>query len=143
MPIEIADEPINSWSSWNRRFHRSMLRSHYQQTKTPARRGLASILLELSCPCRSTILPEFQAALHKEFASNSGNRVLIAHGTDYHFTVKGNQPELERDFALLFQPCGAPDFAEVASPDHGRIETRRIWCSTALNDYIGDDRNAG
>jgi len=24
----------------------------------------------------------------------------------------------------------------VTPPDHGRIETRRIWCSSALNDYI-------
>ena len=54
----------------------------------------------------------------------------------YHFTVKGNQPGLERDIALLFEKCGAPDFVEVTPPDHGRIETRRIWCSTALNAYL-------
>jgi predicted transposase YbfD/YdcC len=61
---------------------------------------------------------------------------VIQQHAHYHFTVKGNQPELERDIALLFESCGAPDFVEVASPDHGRIETRRIWCSTALNDYL-------
>src|SRR5712691_7998513 len=54
----------------------------------------------------------------------------------YHFTVKGNQPTLERDIALLFQTCGSPDFVEVVPPEHGRIETRRIWWSTALNAYI-------
>lgn len=37
---------------------------------------------------------------------------------------------------MLFETRGAPDFAEVTPPDHGRIETRRIWCSTALNAYI-------
>ena len=54
----------------------------------------------------------------------------------YFFTVKGNQPGLERDIALLFEQRAAPDFVEVTPPDHGRIETRRIWCSTALNGYL-------
>ena len=30
----------------------------------------------------------------------------------------------------------APDFITVSPPDHGRIETRRIWCSTALNAHL-------
>ena len=25
---------------------------------------------------------------------------------------------------------------QVSPPDHGRIETRRIWCSTALNSHL-------
>lgn len=54
----------------------------------------------------------------------------------YHFTVKGNQPTLQSDITLLFQDRGAPDHVEVTPPDHGRIETRRIWCSCALNDYL-------
>ena len=54
----------------------------------------------------------------------------------YYFTVKGNQPALERDIALLFEKRGAPGFVEVTPPDHGRIETRKIWCSTALNAYL-------
>ena len=63
------------------------------------------------------------------------------------FTAKGNQPALERDIALLFAHRAprtahraprtahraAPDHVEVTPPDHGRIETRRIRCSTALN----------
>jgi len=61
---------------------------------------------------------------------------LIGRQAHYSFTVKGNQPTLERDIALLFEKRGAPDFIEVAPADHGRIETRRIWCSAALNDYI-------
>ncbi|MGH8549751.1 MAG: ISAs1 family transposase, partial [Methylococcales bacterium] len=55
---------------------------------------------------------------------------------DYSFTVKGNQPTLERDIALRFENRGDPDFVQVTPADHGRIETRRIWCSTALNAYI-------
>jgi predicted transposase YbfD/YdcC len=61
---------------------------------------------------------------------------VVERGAHYHFTVKSNQPTLERDIALLFETRGAPDFVEAASPDHGRIETRRIWCSTELNAYL-------
>ncbi len=61
---------------------------------------------------------------------------LIGRQAHYSFTVKGNQPTLARDIALLFEKRGAPDFVEVAPADHGRIETRRIWCSMALNDYL-------
>ena len=61
---------------------------------------------------------------------------LIEQGAHYHFTVKGNQPDLERDIALLFEGCGPPDFVQAAKLDHGRIEIRRIWCSTALNAYL-------
>jgi predicted transposase YbfD/YdcC len=61
---------------------------------------------------------------------------IVEQQAHYHFTAKGNQPALERDIALLFETRGAPDLEEVTPPDHGRIETRRIWCSTALNAYI-------
>ena len=61
---------------------------------------------------------------------------VVEQEAHYHFTVKGNQPGLERDIALLFEKRAAPDFVEVTPPDHGRIETRRIWCSTALNGYL-------
>ena len=61
---------------------------------------------------------------------------LIEQQAHYHFTVKGNQPTLERDIRLLFEKRDAADFVEVAPADHGRIETRSIWCSTALNAYL-------
>ncbi|MBN6742815.1 ISAs1 family transposase [Acidithiobacillus sp. MC6.1] len=61
---------------------------------------------------------------------------LIEQQAHYHFTVKGNQPTLEQDIAAQFAHCGAPDFVEVSPADHGRIETRRIWCSTTLNGYV-------
>ena len=61
---------------------------------------------------------------------------LVERQAHYPFTVKGNQPTVERDIALLFETRGAPDFVEVTPPDHGRIETRRIWCGTALNGYL-------
>lgn len=54
----------------------------------------------------------------------------------YHFTVKGNQPTLHADIALYFRDRQAPDFVDVAPCDHGRIETRSIWVTSALNDYL-------
>jgi predicted transposase YbfD/YdcC len=54
----------------------------------------------------------------------------------YHFTVKGNQPTLLSDIQLYFQNRKEPDFVDHAPPDHGRIETRKIWTTTELNDYL-------
>jgi predicted transposase YbfD/YdcC len=61
---------------------------------------------------------------------------LVERGAHYHFTAKANQPTLEQDIAALFAARGAANFAEVSPPDHGRIETRRIWCSTRINEYV-------
>lgn len=60
---------------------------------------------------------------------------LVQRGADYHFTAKDNQITLKRDITLLFQERAEPDFVEISPPDHGRIETRRIWCSQAINEY--------
>jgi predicted transposase YbfD/YdcC len=54
----------------------------------------------------------------------------------YCFTVKANQPTLLEDIALFFQERKQPDFVEHTPPDHGRIETRKIWTTTALNDFL-------
>jgi len=54
----------------------------------------------------------------------------------YHFTVKGNQPTLLKDLELYFNHRGEPDFVEQTPPDHGRIETRKIWTTTELNGYL-------
>lgn len=61
---------------------------------------------------------------------------LIARGAHYHFTVKDNQQALAQAIRRYFQQRGEPDYAEPTAIAHGRIETRRIWCSTALNDYL-------
>ena len=61
---------------------------------------------------------------------------IVARQAHYHFTAKGNQPTLHSDIGLLFEKRGVADFVEAALAEHGRIETRRIWCSTALNDYL-------
>jgi predicted transposase YbfD/YdcC len=54
----------------------------------------------------------------------------------YHFTVKGNQPGLLEALEFYFQDRGQPHFVEHTPPDHGRIETRKIWTTTELNDYL-------
>ena len=54
----------------------------------------------------------------------------------YHFTVKGNQTSLKTVIALLFENRKKPDFVEITPPDHDWIETRRIWCSTVLNEHL-------
>jgi predicted transposase YbfD/YdcC len=54
----------------------------------------------------------------------------------YHFTAKGNQPTLQQDIADFFQDRKEPDFVEHTPPDHGRIETRKIWTTSALNTYL-------
>ena len=61
---------------------------------------------------------------------------IVAQRAHYHFTAKANQAGLQRDIALLFAARGAADFAEQVAAEHGRIETRRIWCSTALNAFL-------
>lgn len=61
---------------------------------------------------------------------------LVQRGAHYHFTAKGNQAALKSDITVLFRDRAAPVFVEVSPPDHGRIETRRIWCSEALNSYL-------
>jgi predicted transposase YbfD/YdcC len=54
----------------------------------------------------------------------------------YYFTVKGNQPGLLEDLEFYFRERGQPHFVEPTPPDHGRLETRPIWTTTELNDYL-------
>lgn len=54
----------------------------------------------------------------------------------YHFTVKGNQPNLFQDIALFFENRSEPDFVVGPTLEHGRIETRKIWTTCALNAYL-------
>lgn len=61
---------------------------------------------------------------------------LVDRSAHYHFTAKGNQPTLRDDIAAAFEKRKTPDYVEVTPPDHGRIETRRIWTSDILNDYL-------
>jgi len=56
---------------------------------------------------------------------------------DYHFTVKGNQKNTLEDISFYFDNLDQePDYTSVDGLDHGRVETRKIWVSTALNEYL-------
>lgn len=55
----------------------------------------------------------------------------------YHFTAKGNQKKLMEDIKFFFKDLKEKaDYTSIDSPDHGRIETRNIWTTTELNDYL-------
>ena len=61
---------------------------------------------------------------------------LLERAAHYVFTVKDNQPNLLADLRLAFALPGAPQFEQGPECAPGRIETRRIWTTTALNDYL-------
>ncbi len=54
----------------------------------------------------------------------------------YVFTAKANQPILMDDIRLFFEQRGQPDFREPLTLAHGRVESRAIWTTTRLNDYL-------
>jgi len=64
------------------------------------------------------------------------NYLVEQRNASYHFTVKGNQPGVFQDIALYFEDRQAPDFIDCSPPEHGRIEVRKIWTTTELNDYL-------
>jgi predicted transposase YbfD/YdcC len=54
----------------------------------------------------------------------------------YVFIAKDNQPSLAEDIRLAFENRQAPDYSEPYTLAHGRIESRSIWTSTKLNNYL-------
>ena len=62
--------------------------------------------------------------------------LVLKRKAHYHFTVKANQPTLLQDIALFFLDRKEPDHIDNAPADHGRIETRKIWTTTELNNYL-------
>jgi predicted transposase YbfD/YdcC len=61
---------------------------------------------------------------------------VVARDARYLFIVKDNQPTLAADIRLHVADRGGPDFREPLSLAHGRLESRAIWTSTALNDDL-------
>ena len=55
-----------------------------------------------------------------------------------HFVLiaKDNQPSIAEAIRLVFENRGTPDYSEPVTLAHGRLESRSIWISTALNDYL-------
>lgn len=54
----------------------------------------------------------------------------------YHFCVKRNQSSLLQDIKFYFENRKEPDYVEYTPPDHGRIEVRKIWVTSELNNYL-------
>lgn len=55
----------------------------------------------------------------------------------YHFTAKNNQKRLLKEVASFFENVyWHPDHTTQDKPDHGREETRKIWVTTELNEYL-------
>ena len=55
----------------------------------------------------------------------------------YFFCVKKNQPTLFADIDYHFSNEQRPaDHEDKVTIEHGRIEIRRIWTTTILNDYV-------
>lgn len=61
---------------------------------------------------------------------------IVTRKAHYHFTVKDNQPTLRQDIEEAFKHRHKPNYVEVTPPDHGRVEIRRIWTTSKLNDYL-------
>ena len=72
---------------------------------------------------------------------------IVASGGDYIWFAKGNQPQIEEDIRLWFEPdvqmipgmgCPPKDFqtATTINKGHGRIEKRTITVSSQLNDFL-------
>jgi len=62
--------------------------------------------------------------------------VVEERSAHYVFIAKDNQPTLAEDIRLAFADREAPDYSEPYTLAHGRIESRSIWTSTVLNDYL-------
>lgn len=66
---------------------------------------------------------------------SSARMIVEDNQADYVFTVKDNQPTLCADIEQL-NLSAFPPHHETIDKAHGRTETRRIWVSTELNEYI-------
>ena len=65
---------------------------------------------------------------------------IIEKGAEYVLALKGNQGNLHDDIKLFFQDCIQFNFKDVeytyhetVDGDHGRIETRRYWCTSEID----------
>jgi len=61
---------------------------------------------------------------------------LINRHAHYVFIAKDNQPTLAGDIRLLFENRKSADYTEPFKLSHGRLESRSIWVSSKLNDYL-------
>lgn len=65
-----------------------------------------------------------------------GHYLVAERSAHYVFIAKDNQPLLAEAIRRVFENRGAPDYSEPVTLAHGRLESRSIWISTALNEYL-------
>ena len=73
------------------------------------------------------------------YAQRELSRGILEQGGDYFWALKNNQPGMREAVSLLFeQPPWGEHFAQASQEGrHGdRWEHRRLWASTAMNDYL-------
>ena len=72
---------------------------------------------------------------------------IVVSGGEYIWFAKGNQPQIEEDIRLWFEPdiqpipgmgCPPKDFetAQKTNKGHGRLETRTLTVSSQLQDFL-------
>ena len=72
---------------------------------------------------------------------------IVVSGGEYIWFAKGNQPQMEEDIRLWFEPdiqpipgmgCPPKDFetAQQTNKGHGRLETRTLTVSSQLKDFL-------
>ena len=83
-------------------------------------------------------------ALHTQRAASLQ---IVMSGGEYIWFAKGNQPQIEQDIRLWFEPdiqpipgmgCPPKDFetAQKTNKGHGRVETRTLTVSSQLKDFL-------
>lgn len=74
-------------------------------------------------------------ALHTQ--TEFANYLVVQRKAHYFFCVKKNQRTLFDDIDCHFADKQQPaDHEDKVSIEHGRVEIRRIWVTTELNDYV-------
>lgn len=70
---------------------------------------------------------------------------IVDAGANYLLAVKGNQPTLYEEIASYFEtaPVEEIETVEDVDKDHGRLETRRVVVSKAIDWMAGDNRFKG
>lgn len=75
---------------------------------------------------------------------------IVEAQADYLLSLKGNQSTLHREVAELFEDAEKNGFADLTHAyaqtvdgDHGRIETRRCWCTSDVDWYTDRDEWRG
>jgi hypothetical protein len=72
---------------------------------------------------------------------------IVEAGGDYIWLAKGNQPQIEQDIRLWFEPDPTPlpgqsyvakdfEITQTVSKGHGRLEQRTLTVSSQLQDFL-------